>query len=195
MAAQGEREPGGLGMCSWLDPMARDGTPFYNLNPRGSSTPFTEHGLGRQMESHNGGAIASRRGMEQAAIISATNGTTWGECFQQSPLQTTWAWHARQADIGRLREELREEWRTELEKQKRKHDLEVKKLKGEVEEGIQKRNEELMEKWKGRWKKANEILEHRRRERELQNELLERKTTENKMLEDHAEQIEAEAGN
>ena len=59
MAAQGEREPGGLGMCSRnLDPMARDGTPYYNLNPRGISAFYFEHGLGRQNEPHNGGAIA-----------------------------------------------------------------------------------------------------------------------------------------
>ena len=72
MAAQGEREPGELGMCSrTLDPMARDGT--CNFNPRGSSTPYSEHGLCRQMEPHNGGAIAPRRGTEQAAINSTAN--------------------------------------------------------------------------------------------------------------------------
>ena len=46
-------------MCSLLDPMARYGTPYYNLNPRGSSPFFFEPGLGRQMEPHNGGAIAT----------------------------------------------------------------------------------------------------------------------------------------
>jgi len=113
MASQGEREPGGLDMCCNLESMARDGTPFYNFNSRGSSTPYPEHGLCRQTESHNGGAIAPRRGTEQAAIYSMANGTTRGKCFQQPPLQATRAW---QADIGRLWEELKEEWRTELEK-------------------------------------------------------------------------------
>jgi len=89
MAAQGEREPGGLVMCNVLDPMARDGTSC-NLNQRGSSTPFTEHGLCRQMEPHNGGAIAPRRGTEQAAINSAANGTTQG-VGSQPPIQPEWA--------------------------------------------------------------------------------------------------------
>ena len=143
MASQGERVPGGLDMCSNnLESMARDGTPFYNFNSRGSSTPYSEHGLCRQKESHNGGAIVPRRGTEQAAILSATNGTTRGECSQQPPLQTTWAW---QADIGRLCEELREEWRTELEKQTRKHELEVKQLTEEWETKLeeQKRKHNL----------------------------------------------------
>ena len=156
MAAQGEREPGGIVMCSLLDPMARDGTPLYNYSPRGSSPSYFEHGLGRQMEPHNGGAIAPRSGTEQAAINSAANGTTRGECFQQSPLQTTWAWHARQADIGRLCEELREEWRAELEKQTQKHNLEVKKLKEEVEEGNREKEslELKMLKEEEEWKKS-----------------------------------------
>ena len=82
-------------MCnSNLESMARDGTPFYNLNPRGSSPSYSEHGLCRQTGSHNGGAIAPQRGTEQAAIYSAANGTTRGQCFQQPPLQTTGAWQA-----------------------------------------------------------------------------------------------------
>ena len=90
MSAQGEREPGGLVMCcDNFESMARDGISC-NLNPRGSSTPYSEHGLGQQMESHNGGAIASRRGMEQAAIISAANGTTQG-VGSQPPIQPEWA--------------------------------------------------------------------------------------------------------
>ena len=36
----------------------------------------------------------------------------------------------RQADIGGLRKQLEEEWTTELEKERRKHNLEVKKTKG-----------------------------------------------------------------
>ena len=126
MAAQGERLPGVVGVCSDnFELMARDGISC-NFNQRGSSTPYSEHGLCRQTEPHNGGAIATRRGTEQAAIYRAANGTTRSECSQQSPLQTTWLWQARQADIGRLCEELREEWRTELEKEKRKHELESK---------------------------------------------------------------------
>ena len=129
MASQGEREPGVVGMCrSNLESMARDGT--CNVNQRGSSPSYSEHGLCRHTESHNGGAIASRRGTEQADIYSAANGTARGECFQQPPLQATRAW---QADIGRLCEELGEEWRTELEKQTRKHELEVKQLTEEWE--------------------------------------------------------------
>ena len=128
MAFQGERVPGVVGMCSSdLEPMARDGTSC-DFNQRGSSTPYSEHGLCRQTEPHNGGAIVPRRGTEQAAILSATNGMTRGECFQP-PLQ---AMQARQADIGRLCEELREEWRTELEKEIRKHELEVKQLKEKI---------------------------------------------------------------
>ena len=95
MASQGEREPGGLGM--WynnLESMAWDGTAFYNFNPRGSSPSYSEHVLCRQPGSHNGGVIAPRRGTEQAAIYSAANGTTQGECFQQPLLQTTGAWQA-----------------------------------------------------------------------------------------------------
>ena len=115
MESQSERVPGGLDMCSTLESMARDGT--CNFDQRGSSTPYSEHGLYRQTESHNGGAIAPRRGTEQAAILSATNGTTRGERSQL--LQATRAW---QVDIGGLWEELKEEWRTELEKEKRKHD-------------------------------------------------------------------------
>ena len=114
MAFQDERVLGGLDMCSNVESMAREGSSC-NYNQRGSSTPFTEHGLCRQTESHNGGAIAPQRSTEQAAIISATNGTTRGERSQQ-PFQTTWAWRARQADIGGLRKQWEEEWTTELEK-------------------------------------------------------------------------------
>jgi len=111
MASQGEREPGVVGMCSSnLESMARDGT--CNCNQWGSSTPYSEHGLCRQKESHNGVAIAPQRGTEQAAIDSAANGTTRGECSQQQPLQATRAW---QADIGELRTQvMREEWKTKL---------------------------------------------------------------------------------
>ena len=115
MESQSERVPGGLGKCNNIESMARDGTSFYNFNSWGSSTPYSEHGLGRQMESHNGGAIAPRRGMEQAAILSATNGTTRGEHSQQ-PFQTMRPWQAKQADIGGLRKQLKEEWKTQLEK-------------------------------------------------------------------------------
>jgi len=131
MAFQSEREPGvEMNMCLNIESMARDGTSC-NFNQRGSSTPFTEHGLCRQTESHNGGAIAPQRKTEQAAIFSATNGMTRGECFQQ-PFQTMWAWQARHADIGGLRKQWEEEWTTELEKKKREHDLEVKQLKKEL---------------------------------------------------------------
>ena len=125
----------------------------------GSSPPYTEHELCRQTESHNGGAIAPRRGTEQAAIFSAMNGTTRGECFQP-PLQTTWSWQARQADIGGLRKQLEEEWTTELEKKKREHDLELEQLKGEVRAGNQdreslelkiKRGEEHLEQREEEW--------------------------------------------
>ena len=136
MAAQGERVSGAIGTCRGnLEPMARDGSSFYNptanFNQWGSSTPYTEHGLCRQTnsKSHNSGAIAPQRNTEQAAIISATNGTTRGKCFQP-PLQTTWSWQARQADIGGVRTQLEEEWKTRLEEEKRKHDLELKKTEG-----------------------------------------------------------------
>ena len=139
MAFQDERVPGGLDMCSNVGSMARDGSfcsPTTGYNQWGSSPLYTEHELCRQTnsESHNSGAIASQRSTEQAAIISATNGTTRGECFQP-PLQTTWSWQARQADIGGLRTQLEEEWKTRLEEEKRKHNLEVKQLKEEVGRG------------------------------------------------------------
>ena len=120
MAPQGERVLGVVGMCgNNLESMARDGTPFYNLNPRGSSTPYSEHGLCRQKEPHNGGMIAPRRGTERAAILSATNGTTRGECFQQL-FQAARARQARQADIGELRTQvMREEWKTKLAEMKK----------------------------------------------------------------------------
>ena len=115
MEFQGEREPGGLGMCSNVESMARDGSSEYKLaadvDPWGSSTPYSEHGLCRQTESHNGGAIAPQCNTERVAICSATNGTTRGERSQQ-PFQTTWLWQARQADIGGLRKQLKE---TEIE--------------------------------------------------------------------------------
>ena len=138
MASQGEGVLGvlemdvGLDMCNNLESMARDGTTFCNVNQRGSSTSYSEHGLCRQTGSHNGGAIASRRGTEQAAIYSAANGTTRSECSQQPPLQTTWAW---QADIGGLRKQLTEEWETKLEERKRNHNLEVKQLEEKVKRG------------------------------------------------------------
>ena len=135
MAAQGEQGQGGFGFN--VESMARDGS-FYNFNPWGSSTPYSEHELCWQTESHNGGAIAPRRGTEQAAIFSATNSTTQGECFR-SPLQTTWAWQVRQVDIGELRTQLEEEWKTKLEEQKLKHNLELEKLKREVRTGQFKR--------------------------------------------------------
>ena len=72
MESQSEREPGGLDMCNNLESMARDGTSC-NFNPRGSSTPYSEHGLCRQTESHNGGTIAPQRSTEHAAINSATS--------------------------------------------------------------------------------------------------------------------------
>ena len=113
MAFQSEREPGvEMNMCSNIESMARD-VSFYNFNSWGSSTPYSEHGLCRQTESHNGGTIAPQRSTERAAILSATNGTTRGECFQQ-PFQTTWAWQARHADIGGLRKHREEEWKPEL---------------------------------------------------------------------------------
>ena len=105
---------------------------FYNFNSRGSSTPYSEHGLCRQTESHNGGTIAPQRSTERAAIFSATNGTTRGECFQQL-FQAARAWQARQADIGGLRKQLEEEWRAEFEEQKRKHDLEIKRVEERLE--------------------------------------------------------------
>ena len=133
MAFQGERVPGGLDMCFDVESMARDGS--CNYNPWGSSTPYSEHGLCRQTESHNGSTIAPRRSTEQAAIFSATNGTTRGECFQP-PLQTMWSWQARQADIGRLRKQWEKQWKAELEEQKLKHNLEVKQLEREVRTGV-----------------------------------------------------------
>ena len=74
MAFQGKRVQGGLDMCFDVESMAQDGSFFYNnptanFNPWGSSTPYTEHGLCRQTESHNGGAIAPQRNTEQAAIF------------------------------------------------------------------------------------------------------------------------------
>ena len=79
MAFQGKRVQGGIGMCFNVRSMARDGSfynPTTNFNQWGSSPPYTEHELCRQTESHNSGAIAPQRNTEQAAIISATNGTT-----------------------------------------------------------------------------------------------------------------------
>ena len=106
MAFQSERVPGGLVMCSNVESMARDSS-FYNFNSRGSSTPYSEHGLCRQTESHNGGTIAPQHSTERAAIFGATNGTTRGEC-SQTPFQTTWAWQARQSDGSTLQIELDE---------------------------------------------------------------------------------------
>ena len=128
MAFQGERGQGGIGMSFNVGSMAWDGSfynPTANFNQWGSSTPYTEHELCRQTESHNSGAIAPQRSTEQAAIFSATNGTTRGEC-SQTPFQTTWA---RQADIDGLRKQLEEEWGKKLEEEKRKHDLELKQQK------------------------------------------------------------------
>ena len=160
MAFQGERLPGGLGMCNNVESMARVGS-FCNYNPWGSSTPYSEHGLCRQTESHNGGAIAPQRNTEQAAIFSATNGTTRGEC-SQTPFQTMWAWQARQADIGGLRKQLEEEWRAEFEEQKRKHDLEIKRV------------EERLEREVGRGNRDRKSLEEKvKREQEYQKQLKE----------------------
>ena len=181
--------------------MARDGTTFCNFKSRGSSPSYSEHGLCRQTGSHNGGAIAPRRGMEPAAILSATNGTTRGECFQP-PLQATRAWQAKQADIGGLRKQWEEEWRAELEKERRERDLEVKQLKEEVRSGNQDREslereieigkewqedlkrygEEMNELWeeacksgeearREKWEKIAELREHQNKEKELQDEL------------------------
>ena len=107
MESQGEREPGGLVVCSNIESMGWDGTSC-NFNPWGSSTPYSEHGLCRQTESHNGGTIAPQRSTERAAIFGATNGTTRGECFQP-PFQTTGAWQAWQeagASIDGLRRQV-----------------------------------------------------------------------------------------
>ena len=123
-------------MCSNVGSMARNGS-FCNSNPRGSSPSCIEHGLCRQTESHNGGTIAPQRTTERAAIFSATNGTTRGERSQQL-FQAARAWQAKRAGIGGLWKQLKEEWETKLEEQKRKHDLEIKQLKREVEEGIRK---------------------------------------------------------
>ena len=175
MAFQGERVPGVVGMCgSNLESMARDGTPFYNVNPRGSSPSSSEHGLCRQKEPHNGGAIAPRRGTEQAAILSATNGMTRGECFQP-PLQTMWAW---QADIGRLCEELREEWRTALEEQTRKHELEGKQLTEEWETKLeeQKRKHNLeVKQLEEEVERGKEYQEQLRKEASLEYDKMSRK--------------------
>ena len=59
--------------------------------------------------------------------MSATNGTTRGERSQQL-FPAARAWQAWQADIDGLRKQLKEEWETKLEEQKRKHNLEVKQL-------------------------------------------------------------------
>ena len=151
MASHGERVPGVVGMCSSnLESMARDGTTSCNFNKRGSSPSYSEHGLCRQTESHNGGTariVAPRRGTEQAAILSAANGTTRGECSQQPSLQTTWAWQAKQADINGLRKQLTEEWETKLEEQKWKHNLEVKQLEHEVGRGNRDRKQQA---WHGK---------------------------------------------
>ena len=145
--------------------MARDGTSC-NFNQRGSSTPFTEHGLCRQTESHNGGTIAPQRSTERAAILSTTNGTTRGECFQP-PRQTTWSWQAKQADIGGLWKELKEEWRTELEKEKRKHELELKQLKEKILE-----KSRLFEELQGERRKVERSIYKLKKERsELKREV------------------------
>ena len=153
MAAQGEWVLGVVGVCSDdFEPMARDGTPLYNYSPRGSSTPYSEHGLGRQMEPHNGGAIAPRRGTEQAAINSAANGTTRGEHSQQPPLQTTWLWQVKQADIDRLQKQLEEEWKNKTEEERRKYRLELEQLMSGVGRGNRDRKslEEKVKKRTGR---------------------------------------------
>ena len=116
MASQGEREPGGLGMCSNnLESMARDGTPFYNFNPRGSSPSYSEHRLCRQTESRNGGAIAPRRGTEQSAILRATNGTTRG-VGSQPPIEPEWARIMEMAKS--IDETWKEEWKRGVETRK-----------------------------------------------------------------------------
>ena len=100
--------------------MARDGSfynPTTNYNQWGHSPSDTEHELCRQTESQNSGAIAPQRSTERAAINGAANGTTRGGCSQPT-IQTTWSWQARQADIGGLRAQLEEEWKTELEEEK-----------------------------------------------------------------------------
>ena len=115
MAFQGEREQGGIGMCFNVESMARDGSfykPTANYNQWGSSPPYTEHELCRQTESHNSGAIAPQRNTEQAAINSATNGTTRG-VGSQPPIQTEWA---RIMEMAKSIDETRkEEWKRGVE--------------------------------------------------------------------------------
>ncbi len=150
-------------MCN-IESMARDGTSC-NFNQRGSSPSFIEDGLCRQTESQDGGAAALQRGTrrERAAILGATNRAARRRRFRP-PFQTMWA---RQADIGGLWKELKEEWTTGLEKKKREHDLELKQLKEEVRSGNQrresmeqeiKRGEELLKQEVGRGNWEREYL-------------------------------------
>ena len=90
-------------------------------------------------ESQNGGAAAPQRNTERVAINSTTNGITKGG-GSQPPIQTTWA---RQANIGKLQAQLAEEWKTKLEEEKRKHNLELEQLKREVRIG--NRDREIQE--------------------------------------------------
>ena len=79
--------------------------------------------------------IAPQRNTEQAAIISATNGTTRG-VSSQSPVQTTWsrhvpwqAWKNDYASIGRLQAQLGDV----LEKVKR-HEEYIEEVQSGVDE-------------------------------------------------------------
>ena len=119
MAVQGEREPGGIGMCFNVESMARDGSfynPTANYNQWGRSPSYTECEFCRQTESQNSGAIAPQRNTERAAINSTTNGMTRGGCSQLL-FQTTGSWQAWQEAgtcIGRLQTQLSgalERWR------------------------------------------------------------------------------------
>jgi len=191
MASQGEQEPG-VDMCSSnLESMARDGT--CNFNQRGSSTPYSEHGLCQQTESQDGGAASLQRGTrhERAAI----NGTTRGECSQQPPLQTTWA---RQADINGLRKQWEKGWKAELEEQKWRHDLAMKRVEEHLEREVGRGNRDrksLEEKVKTEQERAGSELKKRTEEQKRKHEL-ESKQLKEKIMEKsrQVEELQGERG-
>ena len=123
MAAQGERGQGGIGFN--IESMARDGSFYYNPTTNcsqwGCSPSYTEHELCQQTnsKSQNSGAAAPQRNMERAAINSTMNGTTRG-MGSQPPVQTTWSWQARQANIGGLRTQWVKEIKRERQEQLKK---------------------------------------------------------------------------
>ena len=90
------------------------GSPFYYYNRTTNSSqwerPVQELFRQTNSESQDGGAAAPQRGTrrERAAITSAMSRTARRGKRSRPPVQTTWAWQARQGDGSTLQTELAE---------------------------------------------------------------------------------------